>query len=608
MPDHRLLYADLLTGSIIGELPLSSAEFGAVLNGPGAFRGRVGLRRRARRTALRVDDLPPAGPAVTPSVRAFTTATTGSPSLAITVGIPASAQVGDLLVFTAAVAANTAVPASGPAGWTWTTVTTTALHFSYATRWAQIGDAGSTVTLDWTSSGNTSHAAVSVVAVKDATSIANAATAFQGTATTPMLAPSVTAAEDYSLLLCAWGIDNNATAPTGTVPGGMTEHLDLGAASRPGLVVGSEALTSAGSTGARSMTPSLAEQFGSVSLAITGTPPPPGGETVTVWEEEDPSSLHNLEPGRVALYLERDGVVVWSGPLWTLDVDLVAGTADIGAEGWLSYWRRRRVRSTLTYTATDQATIATGLLAHAQAQTQGDIGFLTSSVLATGRLRDRIYLAEERGNIGTLLEQLAAVQDGFEFAFEVVRTGTAYERHFRLRYPVSDAMSFPVPVEVGGQAAKVERIMVDATSLASSVEARGEGSGEDQLRTIREDLSNPAVALMEDEVQADGVSELATLEDHGDRRLRLGYAPALLPSIVLDGSSVVRLGDFSVGDGLYLYGTVPSLWTVAPPPPPAGGIRAVPANYKITEWSASLSPEGAEVVRLTVAPMELFRA
>ena len=53
----------------------------------------------------------------------------------------------------------------------------------------------------------------------------------------------------------------------------------------------------------------------------------------------------HVTPGSTALWVERDGVLVWGGVLWTVDVDLIGQTINMSGEGWLSYYSHRILTS-----------------------------------------------------------------------------------------------------------------------------------------------------------------------------------------------------------------------------------------------------------------------
>src|SRR6266496_2368632 len=195
-----------------------------------------------------------------------------------------------------------------------------------------------------------------------------------------------------------------------------------------------------------------------------------------------PASLYSvlsttLNLGRVSLFVERDNVIVWGGILWTSSADIDAGTITFNGEGWHSYFRRRVVRAKKNYVQQDQTTqIAKNLIDYAQSISGGSIGVDTTGVAATGVLRDRTYEAFERKFIGEAVEQLAAVDGGFDFRFDSSYVSGNIVTRFLTSYPNTGRQTNFV-LEVGAQLAGLG-IKVDATSLATNVDAIGAGEGD----------------------------------------------------------------------------------------------------------------------------------
>ena len=112
------------------------------------------------------------------------------------------------------------------------------------------------------------------------------------------------------------------------------------------------------------------------------------------------NALMLMDDGRLTLFVERNGALVWGGFLWTSDCSLDDGTCTLNGEGYLSYFRRRLIADTLTYTGIDQTLIAKDLVDKAQLERGGHVGVVTSDVTASGVLRDRAYEFAEHKWVG----------------------------------------------------------------------------------------------------------------------------------------------------------------------------------------------------------------
>ncbi len=108
----------------------------------------------------------------------------------------------------------------------------------------------------------------------------------------------------------------------------------------------------------------------------------------------------------------------WAGPVTGMQVQ--GGTVNLQASELASLLWRMVVEpgDTLSYTATDQHTIAKGLVDYWQALDYGNFGFDTSGVTASGTTRDRTYAGTEAHIIGQRLTELGDVSGGFEWEID----------------------------------------------------------------------------------------------------------------------------------------------------------------------------------------------
>jgi hypothetical protein len=104
--------------------------------------------------------------------------------------------------------------------------------------------------------------------------------------------------------------------------------------------------------------------------------------------------------------------LVWAGEPQTLQIQ--GQTLNLNCVGLLGYTFRMGVTADLTYSAVDQLTIAKGLVDHWQSLAYGNYGIDTSGITTSGVVRDRAYLRDELHNIGQRLQELGAVDNGFD--------------------------------------------------------------------------------------------------------------------------------------------------------------------------------------------------
>ena len=279
-------------------------------------------------------------------------------------------------------------------------------------------------------------------------------------------------------------------------------------------------------------------------------------------------------PGRTAVWVERGAEIWWGGILWTADVRsndrgfvevaVQAGTFD-------SYLAHRRLYDTLTASQTDQFDIVRGLVDYCQTTAGGDIGIEYGPELS-GVLRDRTYRRYDQPVVRDLVEQLASVEDGFEWRIAAYRdpaTGRRVKR-LQLGHPVIHAgtrdivLDRPGPVLAYGWP-------IDATTKANAWQSRG---ASDNTNQAAESLPLLSELLADDQDVAEGwprldgssdystVVERPTLDAHARADLAAAVRPRTIPELtvhmgrapltpaLLGATVLVRIRDLWWPDGL----------------------------------------------------------
>lgn len=307
-------------------------------------------------------------------------------------------------------------------------------------------------------------------------------------------------------------------------------------------------------------------------------------------------AMTDLAPWRTAVFVERDGVVVWSGIISTAQLDVKADSATINAVGWHAYWRKRILRESVAagfgviyqYLQIDQAAIARSLINHAQSIPGGNIGIDTSEATLTGVKRDRVWYAWDRENVGQLIENLAATEGGFDFAYVSWRDEQSYRTAYRTLYPRTGRATnivFRLGVNVDLLSASV-----DGDSIATQVEAVGSGEANAKVAQIvrSADTSYP---LLEEQVSYSDVVRASTLLGYARQRLTQGAAPIVIPTLSVRPSGDPPFGSYSVGDSVAVQGS--------------HGLLAIDGQYRITTIGVKVDGSGEDIT-LSVAPLEIF--
>ncbi|MGW5130349.1 hypothetical protein [Streptomyces sp. NPDC004135] len=321
-------------------------------------------------------------------------------------------------------------------------------------------------------------------------------------------------------------------------------------------------------------------------------------------------------PGRTAVYVDRDGVLVWGGIVWTRD--RVKGGKSIQAAEFLSYFQHRYVKKTLSTDTSlllnpayvsdggqrlfgDQKFVFWSLLRYAQDQAGGNINVDLNSLTAPGHGIDRTvtYFGYERPEIYKAIAELAAADNGFDFGIEVGWTSSANnvapQRYRRARawYPRrgrTAAESGLVFSKGGGHGSVIDYDWPeDGTSLVTEMSGLGAGSGEARIvkTATATDLINSGWPLLEGVETYDGVIDEAQVQGLTNADLDARSRATTQPTFTVAADSDPEFGSYQVGDE--------ALFVIDPEPQSPHGREGVLRIVSIENTAVN----GPERVRLT---------
>lgn len=321
-------------------------------------------------------------------------------------------------------------------------------------------------------------------------------------------------------------------------------------------------------------------------------------------------------PGRTAIYVDRDGVIVWGGIVWTRQPS-GRSSKQIQAAEFMSYYQHRYIKTTLSTdpsavlnTAmvpsgqrlfTDQAYLAWSLLTYANSQPSGNPAFSVGALASTphGITRQATYYGFERPEIYASFADLAAADDGFDFAMEVGWTPVANNvppqryRRARIWYPRRgrDADSSGLVFVKGGPGSSILDYdwPEDGTATATEVTALGAGTGEAKVQALVQDADMLAAGwpLLETVSTYDAVVDQAQISGLAAAELSSRTRAQTNPTFTVTADDDPAFGSYSVGDE--------ALFVIDPEPLLPSGRSGVLRIIRIENIAA----RGAERVRLT---------
>lgn len=320
--------------------------------------------------------------------------------------------------------------------------------------------------------------------------------------------------------------------------------------------------------------------------------------------------------GRTVLYVDRDGVIVWGGIVWTRQ--LTPGGITIQAAEFLSYYQHRYITETISTNPAnvtdtrlipdgkviyaDQKYVMWSLFQYAGSKTGGNVLVSTDLLagVAWGVTRDLTYYGYERPEIYATMQQLSQADDGFDFAVEVgwnpIVNGLPPTRYRRARawYPQRGrtAADSGLVFSKGGPAASIVSYdwPEDFTAVATQTWAVGDGQGESRLIAGASDgdMLMAGWPLLEAVETYDGVTTAARAQGYANADLNARSGAAVAPVFTVLADTDPQLGSYSVGDS--------AVFSIAPEPRWPDGMDA-----ELRIIGMQVNAGSPETVRLTCA-------
>ena len=258
-------------------------------------------------------------------------------------------------------------------------------------------------------------------------------------------------------------------------------------------------------------------------------------------------------PGRCALYVDRDGVLVWGGIIWGREYASATQTLNFAAREFESYFERRRITQTVAFNNIDQLEIARTLITDAQAVPYGDIG-VNVGAETSGVLLSRTYYYYELKTVYGALQDLSRGQNGFDFNIDVSYVSGVPTKTLELGYPQYGALYNPndpaAPVFEFPAGNMVEYVYPEDGSIAANtIYALGAGSNEGKLIEAYQntDFLLAGWPLLEDQGNYSDVTDTTYLQQLAEgQAIAVAYPPTTM-KVVAPPSQNPVYGSYEIG-------------------------------------------------------------
>jgi len=295
-------------------------------------------------------------------------------------------------------------------------------------------------------------------------------------------------------------------------------------------------------------------------------------------------------PGRSAIYVDRNGALIWGGVIWNRTYNSAEQILNITAREFESYFERRRISTTENFVNTDQLVIARTLIDDAQLVPNGDIGVITGSE-TSGVLIDRVYYDYELKNVYQAIQDLSRQEDGFDFLIDVAYDNVTDEpkKTLVLAYPRSGVI-----YDINDPEALVFIFPAGNIVEYNTIFALGAGTNEGKLISIAEDTTKltDGWPVLEDVANYSDVTDSTVLDELSlGQVLAVSYPPTTV-KIVVPAYIPPTLNDYNIGDDARLIITDERF---------PGTLDAI---YRIVALNVQPGEDGPERVTLTLTASE----
>ena len=300
-------------------------------------------------------------------------------------------------------------------------------------------------------------------------------------------------------------------------------------------------------------------------------------------------------PARVALYVDRDGVLVWGGIIWARDYSSKEQKLSITAREFESYFEHRLITQTNVFTNVDPVVIARTLVTQMQAATNGNIGITVGNETSSTTV-SKTYYAYELKTVQAAIQDLSKANNGFDFNIYVTYdTNGNPTKTLRFGIPrygkVYSSSNITIAVlELPGNIVTYE-YPEDGSVVANTVYAIGAGSNEGKLISTAVDTTKISTGwpLLETQTNYSDQTDGVLLGNLASGQVSAVSYPPVTLKVAIPTYVDPIFGTYEVGDDIRVRITDDRF--------PAG----LDTYYRLVAYNVQVGETGPEEVTLTLA-------
>lgn len=308
---------------------------------------------------------------------------------------------------------------------------------------------------------------------------------------------------------------------------------------------------------------------------------------------DDPIGI--TTPSKVGLYVDRDGVLIWSGIVWSRTYDSASRLLSVHAAEFESYFARRLITSTYAPSGVDQCTIVQNLITTAQSATGGNVGVVVGAQ-TSGVSRSFTWNGYELKTVAQAIKDIGTQSGGFDWSFDPAYNAGTPATYFNTYYPTkgtaaaSNGLLFELPGNVVSYTLPEDGSQIDVTSYMT-----GTGSGAAQIQTsvTSSTLLTYGYPLLESIYSDSSITDTTTLANAATARQAAMNNPVSLLTMTVRADQDPVLGAYGPGDEVRVRIT-DARW-----PAPASGGAGLEMTARITDLKVT-PPDGTTPESVTI--------
>lgn len=304
--------------------------------------------------------------------------------------------------------------------------------------------------------------------------------------------------------------------------------------------------------------------------------------------------MGSTQPGRTALYIDRDGVLVWGGIIWKRKWQSSSQMLTFQGAEFLSYFAHRYIVDDQDFSAgVDQLTAAQQLVTYAATKSGGNIG-ITVPATTSGVFTTAVYKGYEYRSILKELKTLSSPATGFDIAIDVAYDVNGIPtKTFNTLYP-RRGVTAPTSGLMWEHPGNIYDYdwPEDADRMADTVYGIGAGQPPTLLASAASapGLITAGYPLLE-AIVTDKQIGVQGILDAFTAGAQVAYQnPVVLPALTVSPSLDPGIGSYRTGDEARFRVTDPRF------------PNTLDTSYRIVGYRVSVDDRGLEKVALTLGP------